>query len=92
MKEQIIYPDLFYVLEIEKEESEISFISYRIQSLKMDNTVDEIEKEFEGFIKWDGCMEVRGSSHFCCLEHFTNYVQVLRNIYKIAIDYGFDID
>lgn len=55
---------------------------------------NEAEPEYEGFIKWDGCIDFNSSVHFCGYRETLIIGEIIKDLYQLASENieGFDED
>lgn len=55
---------------------------------------NESEPEYQGFIKWDGCLDIHISTHFCGYLNALEVKDVITDLYQLASEEieGFDND
>lgn len=105
MTEIVNYTDCWYQVKYTYEIQEesvyvLNFEAYKIKSMTEFNGNDipeELEeiKAVEGYLKWDGCMEVKfqegGYEHFCGLHIANQLGELFKEIYKKGSDLGMDL-
>jgi hypothetical protein len=78
-KEIIYYEDSRFTVEYEIENHYIKFYAMK------DECSTDIS-EVEGYLKWDGCMNVTCNSHYCGLSFAKEYLTLITTIYQKGID------
>ena len=79
------YPDLWYRVQYKIHDAHIDFEAWKIESQSDNGEGIRIDynKSVEGFIKWDGCMEVTHKEHYCGLDYADQYLGIIKEIYKL---------
>ena len=94
--ETITYPDIWYQVAYTWEPAEtlLYFKATKIRAMDEENLSNsELEDEIsaDGYVKFDGCMNVKldqGYAHFCGRYQTKQYAQLFDKIYDKALEIG----
>jgi len=80
------YPEAWFKVEYEVNETSIGFKAWRIKALceecPRNSELEDSEPCIGGYIKWDGCMNFKQNDHYCGMYHAKQVLMLMSEIYQ----------